>query len=70
VTETARLVDGSREQTGAQVADFIGKLNAARWADLTRFIAANYPGVFDVEWLFGGKDYGWALRSPTFERTT
>jgi hypothetical protein len=59
VTETARLVDGSREPTGAQVADFIGKLNAARWA-----------GVFGVEWLFGGKKYGWALRSPTFERTT
>ena len=43
MTETARLVDGSREPTEAQVADCIRKLNAAQWADLTRFIAANYP---------------------------
>jgi len=62
VTEPERLVDGARAPTKAEVADFIGKQNAARWADLTRFIAASYPGVFDVEWLFGGKRYGWTLR--------
>ena len=62
VTEPERLVDGARAPTKAEVADFIGKQNAARWADLTRFIAASYPGVFDVEWLFGGKKYGWTLR--------
>jgi hypothetical protein len=56
------MVDGSREPTKARVADFIGKQNAARWADLTRFIAANYPGVFNIEWLFGGQKYGWTLR--------
>jgi hypothetical protein len=62
VSESARLVDGSREPTEAEVTDFIGKQNAARWADLTQFIAANYPGVFNIEWLFGGKKYGWTLR--------
>jgi hypothetical protein len=56
------LVDGSREPTEAEVAGFIGKRNAARWAKLTEFIGANYPGVFNVEWLFGGKKHGWALR--------
>jgi hypothetical protein len=62
VTEPERLVAGTRAPTEAEVIDFIGKQNAARWADLTRFIAANYPDVFNVEWLFGGKKYGWTLR--------
>jgi Protein of unknown function (DUF3788) len=62
MTEPARLVDGSRRPTEAGVADFIGRQNAARWADLTLFIETNYPGVFDVEWLFGGKKHGWTLR--------
>jgi len=62
VREPARLVDGSREPSEAGVAAFIGKQNAARWADLRRFIATGYPGVFSVEWLFGGKKHGWTLR--------
>jgi hypothetical protein len=56
------MVDGTRKPTDAEVADFIGKQNAARWAELTRFIAVRYPDVFDIEWLFGGKKYGWTLR--------
>lgn len=62
MTEAERLLDGSRQPTDAEVAAFIGRQNAARWADLTRFVSANYPGVFDVEWLFGGKKHGWYLR--------
>lgn len=62
MSESARLVDGSREPTPAEVAGFIGKQNAARWASLTRSIAARYPGVFNVEWLYGGKKHGWTLR--------
>ena len=62
MSESTRMVDGSREPTEAEVADFIGKQNAARWADLTEFVAARYPGVFKIEWLFGGKKYGWTLR--------
>jgi len=62
MSESTRMVDGAREPTAADVADFIGKRNAGRWAELTRFIAANYPGVFDIEWLFGGKKHGWTLR--------
>ena len=25
-------------------------------------IERNYPGVFDPEWLYGGKKHGWSLR--------
>lgn len=62
VSESTRMLDGSREPTEADVAEFIGKQNASRWAELARFIAANYPGVFNIEWLFGGQKYGWTLR--------
>jgi hypothetical protein len=56
------MVDGSRQPTDAQVTEFIGRQNAARWAELTEFITRHYPGIFDVEWLFGGKKHGWSLR--------
>jgi hypothetical protein len=56
------MVDGPRAPTEADVAEFVGKRNAVRWAELTQFIATNYPGVFNTEWLFGGKKYGWTLR--------
>jgi hypothetical protein len=36
------MLDGSREPTRTEAADFIGVQNAARWADLAQFIAANY----------------------------
>jgi hypothetical protein len=53
--ESTRLVDGSREPTEAELTDFIGKQNAARWTDRTRFIAANYPGVFNIECCSAGR---------------
>ena len=62
VNEAARIVNGSRKPTEAVVADFVGRQNATRWANLTKFISANYPGVFNIEWLFGGKNQGWTLR--------
>ena len=62
MTEPARMVNGSRQPTDAQVAEFIGRQNAARWAELSEFIATHYPGIFNIEWLFGGKKHGWTLR--------
>jgi hypothetical protein len=56
------MVDGSRPPTDARVAECIGRRNAARWAELSEFIATRYPGIFNVEWLYGGKKYGWTLR--------
>ncbi len=62
MNESTRLLDRTAPPTDAQVADFIGARNAARWRDLHQFIAANYPGVFNAEWLFGGQKYGWTQR--------
>jgi hypothetical protein len=60
--DAIRLVDRSRTPTDAEVRAFIGARNAARWADLARFIANAYPGTFTPEWLYGGQRYGWTLR--------
>jgi hypothetical protein len=62
MNEPMRLTDGSRQPSDAAVAEFIGKRNAARWADLAEFIAAAYPATFNIEWLFGGRKHGWYLR--------
>ena len=38
-------------------------INAYRfWNELTNFIEAQYPGIFQPEWLYGGKKQGWSLR--------
>ena len=62
MNESVRLVDRAREPSAARVAEWIGARNASRWADLREFIDSRYPGVFNVEWLFGGKKHGWSLR--------
>lgn len=62
MSEPVRMSDGSRKPTDDEVVVFIGKQNAARWAELREFIAAHYPGIFNIEWLFGGKKHGWTQR--------
>jgi hypothetical protein len=62
VNESPRLVDGAKAPGAAEVAGWVGAQNAKRWADLKEFIDIRYPGVFNVEWVFGGKRHGWSLR--------
>ena len=60
--ESARLVDRAQEPTAVAVTEWIGAQNAKRWAALCDFIEREYPGVFNVEWLYGGRKHGWTLR--------
>ena len=60
-TDLGRIT-GGRPPTPAAVAEWIGSANAARWTKLAEFIASAHPGVFDPEWLFGGRKWGWTLR--------
>ena len=62
VTESVRMLDGSKEPHARDVAAWVGQRNYARWSDLTRYIEATYPDVFNVDWLFGGQKHGWSLR--------
>lgn len=57
-----RMVDRSARPSVDAVKAWIGARNAKRWDTLSHFIDEQYPGVFDVEWLYGGQKYGWGLR--------
>jgi Protein of unknown function (DUF3788) len=62
VSEHARMLNGAQAPDAAQVAEWIGRHNSVRWAELTDFIQSRYPGVFETKWWFGGKKFGWSLR--------
>lgn len=62
MVERERLTDASQKPTPEAVAAFIGGENARRWSGLLNFIDATYPGVFEGEWLYGGRKGGWSLR--------
>ncbi len=57
-----RMVDRSKEPDLQSVAAWIGEENYQRWGSTLQFIETNYPGVFQPEWVFGGKKHGWGLR--------
>ncbi len=63
MTETnKRMTDKGEPPDAKAVAEWIGAKNFERWNGLTRFIAANYPGVFAPDWIYGGMKHGWGLR--------
>lgn len=62
MSDADRMTDGAKQPRAAQVAAWIGERSFTRWTQLTDFIASTYPGVFEPEWLFGGKKHGWYLR--------
>jgi hypothetical protein len=41
---------------------WIGPEASEQWTELRAWIDANYPGVFEPEWLYGGQKRGWSLR--------
>ncbi|MEN6370634.1 MAG: DUF3788 domain-containing protein [Armatimonadota bacterium] len=57
----ARMIDKNSQPDDTSLVDWLGEENYARWTHITRFIETNYPGIFEPEWLFGGK-HGWSLR--------
>jgi len=56
------MTDGTREPGARSLSAWIGARAYKRWTRLVRFIETTYLGVFEPEWLFGGKKYGWGLR--------
>ncbi len=62
MSEHPRMLDGGKPPDPGQVAEWIGPKASAHWTELTGFIEARYPGVFDRTWWFGGKKWGWSLR--------
>jgi hypothetical protein len=62
MSEHMRMLDPAKEPDRDQVARWIGSRNNARWIALTEFIQSRYPGVFQTDWWFGGRKFGWSLR--------
>lgn len=46
----------------ARVAEWIGPTAFSYWKRMSCLIEETWPGVFEPEWLYGGRKYGWSLR--------
>jgi hypothetical protein len=57
-----RLTDNSSSPDDAIVRDWIGPDAFTQWSALRDWIAAEYPGVFTPDWIYGGRKHGWSLR--------
>jgi len=62
MSEHERMLDPAGPPDPAEVTEWIGARSSKRWADLTEFIRTQYPDVFETDWWFGGKKFGWSLR--------
>ena len=57
-----RITDRDQPPTLPQLKSWMGKRAFGFWAEVSDWIARNYPGVFAPDWIFGGKKHGWCLR--------
>ena len=57
-----RLTAPDAPPTPQKLRSWIGKAGYEYWKRAADMIERNYPGVFDPEWLYGGKKHGWSLR--------
>ena len=57
-----RLSEQSTPPNKHALRNWLGSEAFHHWTELRDWIDAAYSGVFDPEWLYGGKKRGWALR--------
>ena len=57
-----RIVDSDGPPDAGRVERWIGPLAYAYWGRASAMIDDLYPGVFEPQWLDGGKKHGWSLR--------
>jgi hypothetical protein len=57
-----RITDKLTFPDDSTIRDWIGPEAFEHWMHLQRWIQASYPGVFEPDWLYGGKKRGWSLR--------
>jgi hypothetical protein len=58
----SRITDKSTPPDDRAVRQWIGPEASGHWTALRQWIDASYPGVFEPDWLYGGKNRGWTLR--------
>jgi len=57
-----RIADKSSQPDERTVREWMGPEAFEHWVELRNWIEASYPGVFEPDWLYGGKTRGWSLR--------
>ncbi|BBQ00759.1 hypothetical protein BSFA1_58870 [Burkholderia sp. SFA1] len=57
-----RMADKSVQPDERTVRDWMGPEAFDHWVEMRDWIAASYPGVFEPDWIYGGKKRGWSLR--------
>lgn len=58
----SRITDRSAPPDDRAVRQWIGPGAFVHWTALRHWIDASYPGVFEPDWLYAGKNRGWSLR--------
>ena len=60
--ENLRMTDPEGPPSFEKLEALLGPQGWIYWVGITGFIAHNHPGVFEPDWLYGGKKHGWSLR--------
>jgi hypothetical protein len=58
----SRITDKSALPDEGAIREWLGPEAFGRWTELRNWIDSFYPGVFEPDWLYGGKNRGWSLR--------
>ena len=58
----SRITDKSAPPDDRALRHWIGLGAFAHWTGLRSWIDESYPGIFEPDWLYGGKNRGWSLR--------
>lgn len=57
-----RIVEPGSPPDEATVFSWLGADQTRYWRAITAHITETYPGVFEPEWIYGGRKHGWSLR--------
>jgi len=57
-----RITGKSAPPDESAIRGWLGPDAFEHWIGLRTWIDASYPGVFEPDWLYGGKKRGWSLR--------
>lgn len=58
----SRITDRSAPPDDRAVRQWIGRGAFGHWTALRNWIDDSYPGVFEPDWRYGGRNRGWSLR--------
>ncbi len=61
-TETDRITDSANFPDDKKIKNWIGTEAFAYWRGLQGWIDQKYSGIFNPQWIYGGKKHGWVLR--------